>query len=108
MYQGVRLKPFNAVPHSSTGVSLGAAVVEVKLKDIGEDSSLLINNSDGATDILVEFWDDPADSDSMRVPAYTSMIVTVPKKSSSASFVRIKRQTGSASYQAFITQGFGF
>lgn len=108
MYQGVRLKPFNAVPHSSTGVSLGAAVVEVPLKDIGEDSSVLVNNSAGATDVLIEFWDDPLDSNSMRVPAYSSMIITVPKKTSSASFVRLKRPSGSATYIAYVTQGFGF
>ena len=108
MFQGLMLKPFKAVPHSTTGVSLGAAVVEVPLSDIGEDSSVLINNSAGATDVLVEFWDNPIDSNSMRIPAYTSMILTVPKKSASASFVRIKRQAGSATYNAYITQGFGF
>ena len=108
MYQGVRLKPFNAVPHSSTGVSLGAAVVEVPLKDIGEDGVLLINNVAGATDVLIEFWDDPLDSNSMRIPAYSSMIVTVPKRASKAVFVRLKRPTGSETDSVYITQGFGF
>ena len=108
MYQGVRLKPFNAVPHSSTGVLLGAAVVEVPLKDIGEDGVLLINNVAGATDVLIEFWDDPLDSNSMRIPAYSSMIVTVPKRASKAVFVRLKRPTGSATDSVYITQGFGF
>ena len=108
MYQGVRLKPFNAVPHSSTGVSLGAAVEEVQLQDIGEDGVLLINNIAGATDVLIEFWDDPLDSNSMRIPAYSAMIVTVPKRASTAAFVRVKRPTGSAAYYVYITQGFGF
>ena len=108
MFQGLILKPFSAVPHKTTGVSLGAAVVEVQLQDIGEDGALLINNIAGATDVLIEFWDDPLDSNSMRVPAYSSMIITVPKKTSSASFVRLKRPSGSATYIAYVTQGFGF
>ena len=108
MFQGLMLKPFKAIPHSTTGVSLGAAVVEVQLQDIGEDGVLLINNIAGATDVLIEFWDDPLDNNSMRIPAYSSMIVTVPKRASTAAFVRVKRPTGSAAYYVYITQGFGF
>lgn len=100
--------PFTANPHSTTGVSLGAAVAEVQLQDIGEDGVLLINNIAGATDVLIEFWDDPLDSNSMRIPAYSAMIVTVPKRASTAAFVRVKRPTGSADYYVYITQGFGF
>ena len=108
MFQGVMQKPFNAAPHKTTGVSLGAAVAEVQLQDIGEDGVLLINNVAGATDVLIEFWDDPLDSNSMRIPAYSSMIVTVPKRASQAVFVRLKRPTGSATDSVYITQGFGF
>lgn len=108
MFQGVNQKPFNAIPHKTTTVSLGTAVAEVALQDAGEDSSIFINNNSGATDVLVEFWDDPLDSNSMRVPAYTSMIITVPKKASPASFVRVKRPAASATYAVFITHGFGF
>ena len=108
MFQGVSQKPFNAIPHKTTTVSLGAAVVEVAIQDAGEDSSIFINNNSGATDVLVEFWDDPLDSNSMRVPAYSSMIISVPKRASPASFVRVKRPSTSATYALFITQGFGF
>ena len=108
MFQGVSQKPFNAIPHKTTTVSLGAAVVEVAIQDAGEDSSIFINNNSGATDVLVEFWDDPLDSNSMRVPAYSAMIVTVPKRASTAAFVRVKRPTGSEAYYVYITQGFGF
>ena len=108
MFQGLILKPFKAIPHGTKVVSLSSAVAEVSLLDIGEDSSVLVNNSAGATDVLIEFWDDPLDSNSMRVPAYSSMIITVPKKTSSASFVRLKRPSGSATYIAYVTQGFGF
>lgn len=108
MFQGVSQKPFNAIPHKTTTVSLGAAVVEVAIQDAGEDSSIFINNNSGATDVLVEFWDDPLDSNSMRIPAYSAMIVTVPKRASTAAFVRVKRPTGSADYYVYITQGFGF
>lgn len=108
MFQGVSQKPFNAIPHKTTTVSLGAAVVEVAIQDAGEDSSIFINNNSGETDVLVEFWDDPLDSNSMRVPAYSAMIVTVPKRASTAAFVRVKRPTGSEAYYVYITQGFGF
>ena len=108
MFQGVMQKPFSAVPHKTTGVSLGAAVVEVQLQDIGEDGALLINNIAGATDVLIEFWDDPLDNNSMRIPAYSSMIVIVLKRAFIVVFVCVKRLIGSAAYYVYITQGFGF
>lgn len=108
MFQGLILKPFKAIPHSTTGVSLGDTVSQVALADIGEDGVILINNIKGTTDVLIEFWDDPVDSNSMRVPAYSSTILSIPRKASQASFIRMKRPAGSTISSVYITPGFGF
>lgn len=36
MFQGLKLTPFSAVPHSTAGVNLADSVVETALKDAGE------------------------------------------------------------------------
>lgn len=108
MFQGLKLTPFSAVPHSTAGVNLADSVVETALKDAGEGGVLLIDNTRGGTDAIIEFWDDPLDANSLRVPPYSSMIVSIPRRTSSASFVRAKRPAGSTAYLVYFTQGFGF
>lgn len=108
MFQGEKIMPFSAIPHSTSGVNLGDLISEVSLKDAGEKSAVLVDNTRGSTDVLLEFWDNPVDSNSLRIPPYSSMILSIPKRSSPASFVRVKRPSGSVSAYVYITQGFGF
>lgn len=108
MYQGLKLMPFTANPHSTAGVNLSDAISEISLTNAGEGGALLIDNTRGSTDVIIEFWDDPLDSNSFRIPSYSSMIMSVPKRASPALFVRAKRPAGSAAAYIYVTQGFGF
>ena len=108
MYQGLKLMPFTANPHSTAGVNLSDAISEISLTNADEDGALLIDNTRGSTDVIIEFWDDPLDSNSFRIPSYSSMIMSVPKRASPALFVRAKRPAGSAAAYIYVTQGFGF
>ena len=100
--------PFTANPHSTAGVNLSDAISEISLTNAGEGGALLIDNTRGSTDVIIEFWDDPLDSNSFRIPSYSSMIMSVPKRASPALFVRAKRPAGSAAAYIYVTQGFGF
>ena len=108
MYQGLKLMPFTANPHSTTGVNLSDTISEIALTNAGEGGVLLIDNTRGSTEAIIEFWDNPLDSNSFRIPPYSSMIMSVPKRASPASFVRAKRPAGSVAAYIYVTQGFGF
>ncbi len=108
MFQGEKIMPFSAIPHSTTGVDLGGSISEIALTNVGDKSVVLVDNTRGSTDVLLEFWDNPVDSNSLRIPPYSSMIISIPNRASPASFVRVKRPNGSVSAYVYITQGFGF
>lgn len=103
-----KVLPFVALPHKTTALSLGGSVQSVTLTDTADVGSVLIDNSSGSTAVLVEFWDDPLDADSQRVPANTAMILSIPWRANQAEFVRVKRPSGSATQVVYVTQGNGF
>ena len=108
MKRNDKVLPFVAMPHKTATISLGAAVQSIALTDTADVGSVLIDNSGGSTAVLVEFWDDPIDTDSQRIPPYATMILSIPWRASQASFVRVKRPSGSAIETIYITQGNGF
>lgn len=103
-----KVLPFVALPHKTTALSLGDSVQSVTLTDTADVGSVLIDNSSGSTAVLVEFWDNPLDADSQRIPPYAVMILSIPWRAGQAPFVRVKRPSGSADETIYITQGNGF
>lgn len=103
-----KVLPFVALPHKTTSLSLGGGVQSVSFTDTADTGSVLIDNSNGSTSVLVEFWDDPVDADSQRIPPYTIMILSIPWRANQAEFVKVKRPSGSPEEVVYITQGNGF
>lgn len=103
-----KVLPFVALPHKTTALSLGDSVQGVTFTDTADVGSVLIDNTAGTSAVLVEFWDNPLDADSQRVPANTAMILSIPWRANQAEFVRVKRPSGSATQVVYVTQGNGF
>lgn len=98
-------EPFYLFGRSSALVTLGSTVQAVSLVSGAEQ--VWIDNR-GSTDVLVEFIDDPLDSNSFRVPAGSSFPLSVPFSDPLwDGKVRIKRPAGSASEQVLISSGVG-
>lgn len=103
-----KVLPFVALPHKTTALSLGDSVQGVTFTDTADVGSVLIDNTAGTSAVLVEFWDDPLDANSQRVPANTAMILSIPWRANQAEFVRVKRPLGSTTQLVYVTQGNGF
>lgn len=103
-----KVLPFVALPHKTTTLSLGEAVQSVSFTDTADVGSVLVDNTGGTSAVLVEFWDEPLDADSQRVPPNSAMILSIPWRANQAAFIKVKRPDGSAAQLVYITQGNGF
>lgn len=100
------MKPFTPISHGTTAVDLADVVQNIPVANgtwSPSDRQIWIDNR-GGTDVLIEFYDDPVDTNSFRIPPNASQPVTIP---AAATSVRLKRPVGSASAKVYVTPGGG-
>ena len=92
---------FTPREHGCTPVMVDGTNVQTVAVSVA--STVWVDNR-GTTDLLVEFLSNPLDVDSFRIPPKSSQPLSRP---ASATLIYLKRPTGSAPEQAYITQGYG-
>ena len=92
---------FTPRDHGSVAVAVGA--VTVVTVPVSVASTVWVDNR-GSSDLLVEFFSNPLDADSFRIPPKSSQPLSRPP---SASQIYLKRPSGSAPATVYVTQGYG-
>lgn len=95
------MQPFSPRGHSTQKASV-AAGANVKVTLPLQTTQVWVDNR-GAYDLLIEFDDQPLDSNSFRVPANSALILSVP-----ATSIYLSRPAGAVTEDAYITPGGGF
>lgn len=99
------IMPFSPRAHATQKASV-AAGANVKLAMPPNVAQVWVDNR-GATDLLVEFEDQPLEANSFRVPANTVVILSHPSNGQNISLY-LSRPAGAATEDAYITPGEGF
>lgn len=99
------IQPFLPRAHGTQKASV-AAGANVKVTLPAQVNQLWVDNR-GTTDLLVEFDDQPLESNSFRVPASSVVILSHPYSGTNQA-IYLSRPTGAATEDAYITPGGGF
>lgn len=91
--------PFQPIAHSTQVSNVGASAVQLTIPS--EARAVLIDNR-GSDDVLIEFFDAPADGNSARVAGGAAQIF-----STSGNSVWLKRKSGATAADVVVTPGMG-
>ncbi|MBM7454470.1 hypothetical protein HNR62_000299 [Oceanisphaera litoralis] len=92
--------PFSPREHSTVMLSVDDVAINTP---IAAASTVWIDNR-GSSDLLIEFFSNPLDVDSYRVPPYAAQPISRPP---SAANLYLKRPDGSIAGTVFVSQGYG-